>query len=407
MSIRFISGKPGGGKTLYAVTLVIEELKRTRRFVVTNLPIKLPELAAYLQGKYGDDFNCRWRVVFLQQEQVGEFWRYCGYQPRLSEEKVLRHQRGGKEETARLLDFSPRLGLPEIYLPPGVDAVPGVGFKPGKGVLYVIDEVHEFFNARKWASTGDEALHYLSQHRHLGDDVICITQSIGNVDKQFRSVAQDFTYLRNHSKESLKILGGLFRSPRMFQRDTFLEPYTGSQTSFEHRWFKLDLAVAGCYDTAAGVGVSGSGADTGEKRRGLPPWMLILPLIGLWYLLSHIDVWAAGAFAKRDKAAVQKAAAARQGSAPPAVTRALTVATNVTPADRVSTNLVSTRSQEKVKPPEVWLTGLVLFGDRVSVCLSDGRTLHRGDPELQAFGSDWAKVNGKVMRFNYHPDPPQ
>jgi hypothetical protein len=81
----------------------------------------------------------------------------------------------------------------------------------------------------------------LSQHHTLGDDVICITQSIGNVDKQFRSVAQDFMYVRNHGKESLPLLGGLIRSVPTFSRQTYLEPYTGApaQRPMEIRTFKL------------------------------------------------------------------------------------------------------------------------------------------------------------------------
>jgi hypothetical protein len=97
-----------------------------------------------------------------------------------------------------------------------------------------------------------------------------LTQSIQNVDKQFRSLAHDFTYLRNHGKESIPFLGGLFRGLSMFSRDTYLEPFTGNQTSIETRTFKLDAkGLASCYDTAAGVGIQGAGADTAEKRRGL------------------------------------------------------------------------------------------------------------------------------------------
>jgi hypothetical protein len=38
MSVRFISGKPGGGKTLYSVHLIYDELRFGRRNIVTMLP---------------------------------------------------------------------------------------------------------------------------------------------------------------------------------------------------------------------------------------------------------------------------------------------------------------------------------------------------------------------------------
>ena len=41
MSIHFISGKPGGGKGLYCMKLILDELVKGRRPVVTNLPIKI------------------------------------------------------------------------------------------------------------------------------------------------------------------------------------------------------------------------------------------------------------------------------------------------------------------------------------------------------------------------------
>ncbi len=95
-------------------------------------------------------------------------------------------------------------------------------------------------------------------------EVICITQSVGNVDKQFRSVAQDFTYVRNHGKEAIPVLGGLVRGFKIFSRDTYLEPFTGAQRSFEIRTFRLDVeGMASCYDTA----LAWASREQGPTRR--------------------------------------------------------------------------------------------------------------------------------------------
>ena len=52
MSIHFVSGKPGGGKTLYGLKLIVEELVLGKREIFTNVPLNLPELNAYVQARY-------------------------------------------------------------------------------------------------------------------------------------------------------------------------------------------------------------------------------------------------------------------------------------------------------------------------------------------------------------------
>ena len=54
MGIHFISGKPGGGKSLYATKLVFEELRFGARHIVTNLALNIGELNAYYQAHFDD-----------------------------------------------------------------------------------------------------------------------------------------------------------------------------------------------------------------------------------------------------------------------------------------------------------------------------------------------------------------
>ena len=160
------------------------------------------------------------------------------------------------------------------------------------GVFYVLDEVHIAFNSRAWADTGAEVLYYLSQHRKLGDDVICITQAIANVDKQFRSVAQDYTYIKNLSKQRI----GLFRLPALFWRHTYSQPATDTSKPMESGTFKLDVAgVASLYDTAKGVGIHGrAGADTNARKKGLSwVWFAVgLPIV-LWLIMHYFPLFGA------------------------------------------------------------------------------------------------------------------
>jgi len=200
MSIHAISGKPGGGKSMYAVRMMLDELVHGSRPIITNVALNLGRLNEYLQKEYPlKNIDIFARVRLMDDDMTGKFWTY---RPK------------GRDEWVRI----PTLSKEEW----------SSGKKPqyagieDAGVMYVIDECHNFFNSRAWTETGRDVLFYLSQHRKLGDTVVWITQAVMNVDKQFRSVTQDYTYLRNLTKEKM----GLFRLPAMFVRKTYGSPAT-------------------------------------------------------------------------------------------------------------------------------------------------------------------------------------
>jgi hypothetical protein len=190
MSVHFISGKPGGGKTLYSVRLILDELVHGSRVIVTNVPLKLGELNKYIQERYpkayeryfefkiGDSSvavadvgkHISERIILIDEDDLGKFFTYRGNGVRLKSVSNDEWRLGARPDFSVVKD---------------------------PGVFYVLDEIHIAFNSRAWALTGNEVLYYLSQHRKLGDDVVCITQSVNNVDKQFRSVAQDYTWLNS------------------------------------------------------------------------------------------------------------------------------------------------------------------------------------------------------------------
>jgi len=241
MSIHFISGKPGGGKSLYATKLIIDELLYGTRCVITNVPLKLGNLNAYLQKEYPNkSIDLHKRVILFNEEEMKEFFTI---RPEGSRgPKLLTKEEWGKGEKP---DYT---GITD------------------SGVAYFVDEVHIGFNARAWMDTGRDVLYYLSQHRKLGDTVVCITQAVMNVDKQFRSVTQDYTYMRNLSKERMS----KFRLPNLFIRQTYTSPAADNATPMETGTLRLDVkGLASCYDTAVGVGIHGKkGADTHERKTG-------------------------------------------------------------------------------------------------------------------------------------------
>jgi hypothetical protein len=235
--IHFIQGKPGGGKSLYSLMQIIEELRTGSRFVCTNLDIKLPELNEYMCSEFGEDKHAHavgaaWtdRVRLLTEDESKSFWTCEG------------PNRDHQERTSEGTDFSKRLG---------------------HGVLYVIDECHIHFSAREWQKTSKDCMFYCSQHRKLGDDVMLVTQHPEQADKNFRRLAQDFTVLRNMGNETL--IG--FRFADRFRRATYLaeKKPKDNQAPQEKGWFKLDKQVASCYNTTAGVGILAR-ADVKEKK---------------------------------------------------------------------------------------------------------------------------------------------
>lgn len=315
MSVQFITGKPGGGKSMLATRILVDELRRSKRRIVTNLPIVAEGLAVFC-AKEGIDLPgglVANRVTSISEEQLRWFWRIRG--------------------PWDLLEMLPLVGAGTA------DEHADYSGVQDQGVLYILDEIHIAYNSRAWQKTGAGVMYYLSQHRKLGDDVVLISQAIANVDKQMRSVVQDFTVVRNVAKE----MHGVFNMPRMFIRRTFLETPTPSSKAIETRTMRLDVEGLGsCYNTAAGVGIVGqSGADTSERRRGLPWWSAPVALVIVCWLFVGYGPSAVARFFFTGKsqpvAKVAPPAAAPVAAAPPPppaapviwpTTRALEVGTN-------------------------------------------------------------------------------
>ena len=349
MSVQFIGGKPGGGKTLLAVRIIADELKRSRRLIVTNVSLKLGELAAYCQERdidYGDCLLSE-RILILNEEQLAEFYLY-----RYGQKVELKADcRGSTKASQMIPDFST------------------VDKKVDRGVLYVLDEVHVAFNSRRWQDTGAACMYYLSQHRKLSDDVVLISQSLQNVDKQMRSVGQDFTYVRNLSKET----HGLFRLPSVFVKRVFLQLPTDTTPAVQTGTFRLDVnGLAKCYDTAAGVGIVGvSGADTGHKPKGLHwSWYVGAILFIIWALVHYGPRWVewtiTGGHSQASRLATAQQAHTQQQAAPQQKQ-----ASNIPDAGRQYNG--NTREQEPApQTNSVRVTGFAHFGGSWLFTLSSG-----------------------------------
>lgn len=331
MAIHFISGKPGSGKSLYGVHLLIKEIVEGFRNVVTNLPLHPGRLNEYLQQAYPSrDLRLLQRLTVLTEEQARQFWKFRG-----------------EQETP-------------------------------VGVMYQLDELHLFFNARDWMHTGRDCLHYLSQHRKLGDVVIAITQSVHNVDKQFRSVAEDFTVLRNEYMAKY----GPFRGRGRFVRKSFLSEPTGggNQEPFETAAFTLDAkGIASCYDTAQGIGIHGSAADKGSRAKGWSIWWTIPLGLGLASLCGFIPF-----LLGRGAQKIIAPPAIATSKVPNGLNKPVAAAL---PRENVSSVrdtsvLHGNTPAVSITPERVWVTGYALKGRSITVNLSDGRVITEDDREI-------------------------
>jgi len=266
MAIHFVTGNIGGGKGLYCMQLILEELRGRNRPIVTNFPLLQKDLARALELKYQDSFDLCTRLHMIESKhEIRNFFRIRGVQ----------HD----DESKWLAAEIDKKGKPVAY---DID-----GANKG-GVFYLLDEVHLVFGARDWQDMGRAVMFYASQSRKLGDDVVLVTQVPGNVDKQLRTLSQDFTVIRNHGMEKLS----WFKAPSVFSVKTYMNlPMPGNKESpMVTSHFRLNTFWADCYETAKGVGiVNPSSADKGkDKRKGIPWYWGFIGLAVIMYGLFWI-----------------------------------------------------------------------------------------------------------------------
>lgn len=140
--ILFHEGWPGSGKTYDAVQKVIDNLKRGRKIYSNIEGFDDPKHREALKCMSGlDDLNFNNQLVFLKKDEIYNFWTFVEKQS-----------------------------------------------------LVIIDEAHKFYNSRNWQSKGNnDFADWCSTARHDGIDLILITQDVGKVEGQVRSLAE-WTY---------------------------------------------------------------------------------------------------------------------------------------------------------------------------------------------------------------------
>lgn len=262
--IKFVTGLPGGGKSLYAVMRLIDELRGTERRIVTNLALRLHPwvdgrgvarkgLLRVLKDTYGSDFEAELRIVLLSVEQTEQFFLY------------------GRSQ------------VPAAYQNESGKFV----CMPERGVAFFIDELHEFMPAKDWEKHAGLTLSWMTQHRRAGDDAWVISQHPLLVANNFRRLCQECISMQNRKFRRFFA----WRQPDVLSFSVYQStPPKDSEPAMYSDYIKGSRArIYECYDTAAGVGVTGAAADVQTKPTGLPFWtmwvalgVILLLCAGLW-----------------------------------------------------------------------------------------------------------------------------
>jgi len=371
--IHFVSGVPGGGKSLWVMCeYIAAELLGGRRIVVTNFKFgsKLVHLRAWMSRHGIPD----WRLQILPDENARKFY-------------FQRYRVGGRSGICLPYQWQ---DLSEREWKDG--KLPRWRVRTGDpGILYVLEETANLFRAKEWQQFPASATFYLSQHRKSGDGVVVLTQDVDLISLDFRRLAQDFTYLQNYGQSAFR---GIYLGQR-FEARTYLHAVTRGANKgvpVKVKVFTLNRELANLYETDAGVGFKGAGADKKFRPKGVPLWVpaaaLIVLAVGTWYAVTRGSAWAAGkvnANAKRGASTVQDLVTGRK---PSSATNAAVVAPR--PSGVATTAVVA--------PPSVFLTGFVRNTDGTGLFfLSNGVQLR--NPEAVFDGRRLALRSGESYTF--------
>lgn len=435
MPTTFVIGKKGGGKSLRVMRMIEHELRKTKRTIVTNLPIRYERFREYLVEKYGQDFEYKERMLMIDREQVARFWLYFAVERAefIELASLPEHERDRYKDDGGKWVTHPRKIQGQVRQFEADDQkkteVMVPNFEERKGyrpVCYFLDEIHLTFNSRRWTRTGEHCGYYISLERHFGDDQVLATQNFGNVDKQLRDMGQEYLLCVNQKKMPIPGTFGMVRRPFNFTCMHYSDPPTSSQAqpiSGPHL-FALDKeGIASCYRTVAGAefGVGDDKADSEVEARGkLPFWALIgiiaVVAVAGWFGVSHAATWVVGV----GGASKEKPAAVVRPAQPGEVAK--THVAGETPglaAGEKGSSFLGNKSEvpnhsrrknssEEVREQIIYCTGLAATGPgRMSIFLSNGRVLSNRERDFGGFLYDGlGKICGaRFGGIEYWPAP--
>lgn len=388
--IRFVTGLPGGGKGIYLIRTILDDLITSDDLICTNLPIKLGELNAYLQKHHAEEWgdqDIHDRIRFLSRDEMFFFYRIRSGGLVLKEDtdgKIKRGELDKKEHKLGRFEFLKE--MEEIF---GV--LKDAPAEQKKGVRYRLDEIHDYFDAREWGETGRPLSWYCTKHRHLHDDVIFASQNPEQVEVRLKKLANFRIDCRNFYVERL----GMFRRKGKFVAKHYYKCPENIASAVCH-WeesYQLNLELANCYETAGAIQGGSKGAEAKHKMKGtLPWWAMPVGLLGGVAGVLALAWWGpemAVPFLSKMGTSLSKAAPGNTAE----------VAQKAKASAAAATGSTANGAPKDEKPAEdaLWVAGYMLTMDGPVVTLSDGRVLTKADRELQALEKNRALIAGQWL----------
>jgi len=373
--IEMYTGKPGAGKSYALTREVTLALPEGDWGVVTNLPLNLKALENYYlkPGRIWQDVRARVRLI--SDEETGEFWRFTPWftivpggscRNRRKYEAYLEVKRRGSKLTQEAAKSLDEFAVESVNV---LSEISG-SFPP---VLQMVDEAHIRFDSRKWDEMSGALTVFNSQHRKLKWRVIFGTQFLGLIDKRVKGFAERYHVFKNMF--GARKWNFVEMPKRMRELIWTVEPSPSAGPPDEEHWWPLNMEIAACYDTSAGVGIQGGKGAEQRGTRGfkIPWWTIFVALAIGAYGFSQVPRFVANkvmsGFSKFTTAHVpsesQKSSGVK-GVHPPSDLR-----------NDFKQNVAGAKAQGNASVTErVWMTGSVVANGRAKAFLSDGRVLN-------------------------------
>jgi hypothetical protein len=192
--IRFFSGTPGSGKSYHMAKEISFKL-RLGRNIICSEEINLNKVSDFGRKKIG-------KFVHLPIEEMNpEYFYMYAYE---------NHIKGKEKQT-----------------------------------IIIMDECHRIFNPREWGRKDrKDWLIFFSEHRHIGYDIILVSQNDRQVDRQIRS---QFEHEIKHRKVN-NMHSLAFLLPTMF---VCVEKYYGNNMIISKNFMMFRKRIGNIYDSHA------------------------------------------------------------------------------------------------------------------------------------------------------------
>ena len=402
--IHGVFGKLGSGKGLLAMDVIAKELMDGFRDIVTNVPIRIQPwvngqgiaqigLRAYLLEKLSplsedevDEILKRVHVIedidqgfdlFLWRRDIdlGEWFKL----------DITKVDEKGRAERFDAEQIKKRHCNP---------------------ILCVTDEAWQFYPNNGGWSRAPVLAFYSRQQRKLRDEWLIITQHPNDVDATLWNIAQDFWMCRNHGMERM----GIFRQPSMFRVVVYLTNPAKGGALRSHEFYRvLDKKLSQCYDTTAGVGITGGfKGDSNQKRKGLHIGWLVAALLLMVFSLMAVphylgkaaSAWigstTTGTIKPGDWSGMTNFGRTNALKSPQTHFDSFDSSAGTMSLPVSSGRVAQAESMEQVysrNPSNIYCIGFTVIDRKPNVFLSDGRTA-RGE-NVQMVSADLVKCFGK------------